>query len=104
MMERCEYTVEWSIDLDADSPWDAAIQAWEMIRDPESQASIFFVTRRDVNDVTTRIDVLEPDEDARYLCNGCGRIGNADDGISADGDECPDEECGGTVHRIEEEV
>lgn len=49
-------------------------------------------------------DFLEDvDPDTEFECDGCGRVGNRDDGISADGDECPDEECDGTVHIYKEE-
>lgn len=34
---------------------------------------------------------------ASYLCDTCGTVGTEDDGISGHGDDCPDEECGGTI-------
>lgn len=38
------YRVSWEIDLDADHPFDAAVQAREMQEDGESTATIFTVT------------------------------------------------------------
>ena len=35
-----------------------------------------------------------------FECDTCGTLGTADDGIWH-GAECPDEECDGTIHRIE---
>lgn len=37
------YTVTWSIDIDADSPLEAAHQALTIHRDPESTATVFTV-------------------------------------------------------------
>ncbi len=34
-----------------------------------------------------------------FYCDSCGRVGSTDDGISDDGDDCPDEDCDGIVHR-----
>lgn len=42
----------------------------------------------------------DEDDDNSYECDTCGRIGTVDDGISGDGGECPDEDCGGTVHVV----
>lgn len=39
--------------------------------------------------------------DVHFLCDGCGRVGTEEDGIYDDGDECPDEECEGTVDMVE---
>jgi hypothetical protein len=38
--------------------------------------------------------------DVHLRCDVCGRIGTVDDGISGDRDDCPDEECEGTVHSL----
>ncbi len=37
------YTVRWEIDVDAESPKEAAKQALEIQRDPESLATVFEV-------------------------------------------------------------
>ena len=37
------YLVSWEIDIDADTPEDAAKQALEIHRDPESTAEVFKV-------------------------------------------------------------
>lgn len=39
-----EYRVEWVIELDAESPEEAAAQALEIQRDPESIATVFRVS------------------------------------------------------------
>ena len=39
-----EYRVTWTIDLDADTPEEAARKALEIQRDPESIATCFIVT------------------------------------------------------------
>lgn len=54
------YRVTWEIDIDADSPRAAAERAQEMMRDPESIATVFKV--EDKHDVTV-IDLLEGEED-----------------------------------------
>jgi hypothetical protein len=38
-----EYRVEWAVDLDADSPFEAAVAALQMQRDPDSTATTFYV-------------------------------------------------------------
>jgi hypothetical protein len=43
-----EYLVTWKIDIDADSPEEAAAQALICQRDPESTATIFEVTEKPV--------------------------------------------------------
>lgn len=40
-----EYLVSWSIDIEADSPLDAARKAQEIMLDPESLATAFDVRR-----------------------------------------------------------
>jgi len=37
-----------------------------------------------------------------YICDTCGRVGSEDDGISGPGDDCPDEECGGSIRWTED--
>jgi len=39
-----EYTVTWTIELHADSPKDAAIEAMRILRDPHSTATVFDVS------------------------------------------------------------
>jgi hypothetical protein len=45
-----EYLVEWAIEIDADSPEDAARKALAIQRDPESIATTFHVTPEGVDD------------------------------------------------------
>lgn len=54
------YRVAWEIDLEADSPEDAARQALEIQRDPNSTATAFKVDGRQV--------------DLCYRCNLCGDL------------------------------
>jgi len=53
------YLVEWSINLDADSPEDAARQALGIQRDPGSLATVFHMYGDDGSD--TIIDIEDPD-------------------------------------------
>ena len=41
-----EYTVHWEIDLDAETPYEAAQRALEIQRDPQSIATMFIVEER----------------------------------------------------------
>lgn len=54
------YRVRWEIDVEADSPADAAGQASEIQRDPESTATVFMVDGLHV--------------DLRRRCNLCGDL------------------------------
>lgn len=46
-------------------------------------------------------EVAEADDEyAPMICDACGTVGNKDDGIEIGG-ECPWEECGGTIRRLE---
>lgn len=38
-----EYLIEWTIELDAESPEDAARAALAIMRDPDSQSTVFKV-------------------------------------------------------------
>jgi hypothetical protein len=53
-----QYCVRWEIELEADSPMDAAQEALRIHRDPESIATIFEVRDMDTR-VQYAIDVLE---------------------------------------------
>jgi hypothetical protein len=52
------YLVEWSIDIEAESPEEAARLALETQRDPDSIATVFFV-RSDDRPSGVTIDLLE---------------------------------------------
>ena len=52
------YKVIWEIDLTAESPREAAEQAYEIQRDRDSTASVFDVY--DARGKKTRIDLSEP--------------------------------------------
>lgn len=47
-----EYTVTWIVQLDAKTPRDAAVAAQDMIRDVESDATVFYVTDKDGEETT----------------------------------------------------
>jgi len=51
------YHVEWSMDLNADSPEDAARQAFSIMQDPETNATVFDVTEFDSTCEAIRIDL-----------------------------------------------
>lgn len=55
-----EYTVEWSINLDAETPVDAARQALGIQRDPGGIATVFRVW--DQHGYSWRIDLEDPDD------------------------------------------
>ena len=40
-----EYTVTWTIQVDANNEHDAAIKAWQIQHDPDSTATVFDVER-----------------------------------------------------------
>lgn len=58
--ETQTYLVEWSIDLDAESPVDAARQARGIQQDPGSVATVFHIYGDDGSDDI--IDIEDPDE------------------------------------------
>ena len=45
-------------------------------------------------------DYLAGEDDYRYHCQTCDRIGTTDDGITGVGDDCPDEDCDGTIEAL----
>lgn len=49
--KRHEYLVAWKINLDATSHLDAAQQALDIMRDPDSLATVFEVTRLTDGDI-----------------------------------------------------
>jgi len=50
-----EYLVRWEIEIEAETPQDAAAQALDIQRDPDSIATVFDVSGADGE--TTRVDV-----------------------------------------------
>jgi hypothetical protein len=77
MSDSRTYHVLWEIDIEAESPIDAARQALRIQRDPDSTATVFDVTDGDGN--TQRIDLDEAD--ARNRCAACGREFDEDESI-----------------------
>lgn len=57
-----DYRVTWEIDINADSPQEAAKQAWEHMQRPDSTANVFDVVDSKGN--TTRVDLLELEEES----------------------------------------
>jgi hypothetical protein len=51
------YVVTWEMDIDAGTPEEAARQAWEAMRRPESTANVFDVL--DTEGGCTRVDLME---------------------------------------------
>jgi hypothetical protein len=56
-----EYHVTWEIELNADSPCEAAVKALAIQRDPDSIATVFDVT--DKAGTTEQIDLAEVEEE-----------------------------------------
>lgn len=52
-----EYMVHWSIELTADSPEEAARQALEIQRDPDSLATVFHVMTTASADLREQVNV-----------------------------------------------
>src|SRR5512137_382610 len=76
-----EYTVQWLIELSADSPREAACKALEIQRDPESTATHFTVI--DGASAMTEID----DAEAEDTCIDC------DAELPTDHDYCINDPC-----------
>lgn len=57
-----EYRVEWAIDIEADTPEEAARLALKIQRDPASTATVFTVTDEDGE--MEDFDILAIDEEA----------------------------------------
>ena len=51
------YVATWQIEIDADSPEDAARQAWEHMRRPDSRANVFDIISEDGS--SARVDLTE---------------------------------------------
>jgi len=51
------YVVTWELDVDAGTPEEAARQAWDTMRRPESTANVFDVL--DADGGCTRVDLEE---------------------------------------------
>jgi len=58
-----DYFIEWTIDLEASTPEEAAREALKIMRDPESAATCFKVYDEDGNPV--QIDLTRIDEEAQ---------------------------------------
>lgn len=56
-----EYRVTWVIDIDAESPLEAAQHALEIQRNPESTAQVFQVHNNDPDSDEDTIDLLDPE-------------------------------------------
>lgn len=55
------YLISWEIDLHADSPREAAEKAFEIQRDPASEALFFEVIEHGTNE-HINVDLMEEDE------------------------------------------
>ncbi len=53
------YRVEWVIDIEAESPEDAARQALAIQRKPDSTATVFDVVEYDTDGESVRVDLGE---------------------------------------------
>lgn len=55
------YFVSWEIDVDASSPEEAARKAHEMVRRPDTTATVYKVIEHDSKGETTTVDLSEFD-------------------------------------------
>ena len=67
-----EYLVTWKIDVEADSPQEAAQMAREIQQDPESTATVFLVAPKDAPRHAQQIDLIpamdvEDEPDVKHL-------------------------------------
>jgi putative heme degradation protein len=58
------YLVEWHVNVSAATPREAAQQALDIQRDPESWATVFQVTEHDTFTDPVEIDLLDDQGDA----------------------------------------
>ena len=58
-----KYLVEWTIDMDAESPREAAQKAWEAMRTVDSTANHFSVLEYDGDGERVEIDLSAEGED-----------------------------------------
>lgn len=56
------FKVSWEIDIEAETPLEAAQQAWDIVRRPSSSANVFTVYAE--NGETEKIDLQEHFESA----------------------------------------
>ncbi len=59
-----DYYLEWRIELEADSPEDAARKALAIQRDPESIATVFHVIADNGEDTVIDLTEIDADRDA----------------------------------------
>lgn len=64
-----EYLVEWTIELEADSPEEAARLALAIQRDPNSTATVFYVREIKAHKAKRRVDVSALDDYADLVRN-----------------------------------
>ena len=57
-----EYLVKWKINVNADSPREAAEQAWAHMRRPDSTANVFLVISEEVPGSFYHIDLMDGGE------------------------------------------
>ena len=65
MEEEKHYLVRWEIDIWANSPYEAALQAQEIQHDTkgDSLATIYDIIDPETEKVIAQIDTLEPEEE-----------------------------------------
>lgn len=57
------YRIEWTIDLDGNTPREAAEKAFEIMQTPGTTATCFVVREFDSNDDAVSVDLLEDERD-----------------------------------------
>ena len=78
-MTEQSYRVEWVIDVEADSPLEAAALAWDAMRDEDSIGNVFTVHGPRAEE--TEIDLNS------QSCGVCGKEIDRDDGMWVSRDE-----------------
>lgn len=66
------YLVTWEIDIDAETPLEAARIALEIQRDKDSTATVFDVTNHHDSDDRTCVDLIADPDDYVDECPVCG--------------------------------
>jgi hypothetical protein len=58
-----QYLVEWRIDIEADSPREAAEEAFRIMQEPDTSATCFDVIEKDGDGSSTYVDLSIEDDD-----------------------------------------
>lgn len=62
------FLVQWEIDVEADTPLEAAQQAFNLMRLPDTTTTVFDVIEHDSDGEAERIDLLEHPQQGDESC------------------------------------